>query len=490
MTLTFIQHELKSFWRSKNTSKSVTIRIVMGFLILILLLYVVVLGFYLDTILEQSFPGENLIIAFSGMLLYYFVFDLLMRFQMQELPTLTVQPYLHLPVSRNTVVTYLSLVSLKSVFNLWPFIISLPFILKIIKPEQGLNTALLFIAAITGLTIFNNYLSLYIKRRSNLNGWVSICFSIFLVLLTLSDFSWHIISFRNLSLLFFGNIKAHPLLVLIPLALSCIIYYINFLYLKHNLYLEELGSRKISHKSSTDIPLLDRFGRVGELVANEVKLILRNKRSRSSVLMTTMILFYGLIFYTNKYYGDGWKVFCGMFMTGIFIINYGQFMFGWQAGHFDGILISKIKFQDFLKAKYILFTIVSSAAFLLTLPYAYFGWHIILVHFVMYLWNIGVNTTIVLFFANRNYKRIDLSRGASFNWEGVGATQLLLGFPLFLLPFVIYGPVAFFGHPDIALGLLAAIGLLFVLTRQYWIKQLEEDFYEKKYTIAEGFRAK
>jgi hypothetical protein len=490
MTLTFIQHELKSFWRSKNTGKTVAIRIIMGVLILYLLLNVLVVAFFLDKILEKSFPTQDLITAFCGIVLYYFLFDLLMRFQLQELPTLRVQPYLLLPVKKNTIIRYLSFASLQSFFNLWPLILFTPFIFKVIKPGHGIGAACLFMLAIFALTIFNNYLSLYIKRRSNLNGWVSIGFAALLVLLMASDFAWHIVSFGKISFLYFGHLLTQPALVLVPVILALVIYYINFLYLKGNLYLEELSSRKTSYKSSTEIPFLDRFGPVGDLVANEIKLILRNKRSRSALTMTLMFMFYGLIFYTNKVYGDGWKVFCGMFMTGIFIINYGQFMYGWQAGHFDGILVSKVKFRDFLKAKYLLFTMVSFVAFLLTTPYAYFGWHIVLVHFVMFIWNIGVNTTIVLFFANRNYKRIDLSKGASFNWEGVGATQLLLGFPLFILPFVIYGPLAFFKHPDIALAILASVGVLFIITRNYWIKLLEIDFYEKKYKIAEGFRAK
>jgi hypothetical protein len=124
----------------------------------------------------------------------------------------------------------------------------------------------------------------------------------------------------------------------------------------------------------------------------------------------------------------------GMFMTGIFIINYGQFMFSWQASHFDGMLVSKIKFADFLKAKYLLFTVVSTVAFMLDHTLRLLWLANMMIHFIMYLWNLGINTTIVLYFANRNYKRIDLSKGASFNWEGVGASQLLLSFPLLLFP--------------------------------------------------------
>ncbi|EHQ27391.1 DUF5687 family protein [Mucilaginibacter paludis] len=490
MTSTFIRHELKAFWRSKNTGKAVAVRIIMGILILYLFLNVLVVAYLMDKILDHAFPDESVVTSFSGILLYYFLIDLLLRFQLQELPTLRVQPYLHLPIKKNTVVRYLSFASLQSFFNLWPILLFTPILLKVIRPELGLTTALVFFVAIMALTVFNNYLSLYIKRRSNLNGWVSVGFAIAMALIMASDFTWHIISMRQPSQWFFGHLHTRPLWLLLPVVLAAGMYYINFLYLKQNLYLEELGSRKTAYKSSTEIPVLNRFGSVGDLVGNEVKLILRNKRPRSALVMTVMFLLYGLLFYTNKHYGDGWKVFCGMFMTGIFIINYGQFMFGWQAGHFDGLLVSKVKFSDFLKAKYLLFTGVSTVAFLLTLPYAYFGWHIIVVHFVMYIWNIGVNTSVVLFFANRNYKRIDLTKGASFNWEGVGATQLLLSLPLFLLPFVFYSPLAWLGHPDVALGLLAAIGLFCILTRGYWIEKLEADFNEKRYTIAEGFRNK
>lgn len=491
MVSTFFNHELKAFWRSKNTGKSIAIRVVMGILILYLFLNVLVVGIFLDKMLEGMFPNEDLVKAFCGIILIYFLFDLLMRLQLQELPTLRVQPYLHLPIKRNSLVRYLALTAALSIFNLWPFILFLPFIFKIVAQDSGGLVALAFVVAIAGLTVFNNYLALYIKRRSNLNGWVFLIAATVLILIITCDFRWHLFSVRDISYAYFGHLITMPVLALLPLALAIVMYYFNFYYLKQNLYLEELTAHKIkSYKSSTDIPFLSRFGRVGDLAANEVKLILRNKRPRSALVMGLFFMFYGLIFYTNSHYGQSWYIFVGMFMTGIFIISYGQFMFSWQASHFDGILVSKINFIDFLKAKYLLFTVVSTIAFLLTTPYVYFGWQILLVHFVMYLWNIGVNTTIVLFFANRNAKRIDLSKGASFNWEGVGATQLLLSFPLILAPYIIYIPFALFKHGITGLLVLGIIGVIFILTRNFWIKKLEEDFVQKRYTIAEGFRNK
>jgi len=492
MTSTFLQHELKAFWRSRNTGKNIAVKIIMGVLILILILYVLAAGFFLDKILAAIFPKQDLIISFCGIILIYFLFDLISRIQLQELPTLKVQPYLQLPVKRNSLVQYLALTSLISAFNLFPFLLFVPFIIKVIAANSGDVVALAFVVSVFGITIFNNYLALYIKRKANLNGWVFLIATGGLILICLGDFLWHFYSIRNISYMFFGHLINEPELSVLPFLLAVVMYYLNFLYLRQNLYLEELSSKKALHKSSTEYPFLNRFGLVGDLAANEIKLIFRNKRSNSALKMSTIFLFYGLLFYTKHQlvHSDFTAVFTGMFMTGIFIINYGQFMFSWQASHFDGLLVSKLNFPDFLKAKYLLFTIITTIAFLLTTPYAYFGWRILLIHFVMYLWNLGVNTTIILYFANRNSRRIDLSKAAAFNWEGVGASQWLVSLPLLLTPFVIYLPLNLLGHPDLGLTLLAATGLIFIFTRDFWIKKLEADFYKHKYTIAEGFRNK
>jgi len=490
MTSTFIRHELKAFWRARNTGKSIAVHIVMGIFILYLLACTFYLGFHIDVLLKKTFPKDDLLVSFCGVILLYYAFELLSRMQLQELPTLRVQPYLQLAIKRNTLVKYLAFTSMLSFFNLWPLILFIPFIIKVIAVQKGGMIAAVFILSLVGFSIFNNYLALYIKRKASLNGWILLASSLSLALIGMGDFKWHLYSIRNFSFLFFGHLITNPALILVPVLLALVMYYVNFLFLKGNLYLEELTKHKTLKKSTTEFPLLDRFGHIGDLVANEVKLIIRNKRPSSALKVSVAFLFYGLIFYRNPQMGESFKVFVGMFMTGIFIISYGQYMYGWQATHFDGILVSKVSFTDFLKAKYLMFTLVSTVAFILTTPYVYFGWRTVLVHFVMFLWNLGVNTTIILFFANRNSKRIDLSKGAAFNWEGVGVTQLLLTFPLLIIPYIIYVPVKLLSNSNWALAALALVGLMGILTRSYWIKALTADFYKRKFKIAEGFRNK
>lgn len=462
----------------------------MAILILYLFANLVLLSFFLDKILESAFPDLDVITAFSSCLLYYFLLDILMRFQLQELPTMSVKPYLNLAIKKSQIVNYLSFISLASGFNLAPFILTLPFLVKIVIPQEGYTVFGGLLLAIAGFTLFNHFFSLWLKRKINLNAWWMLGFMAVIALLAFLDFKLHLISFSAISTSVFNGIMARPFLAVVPVLAGLLMYFINYYFLKSNLYLDELHAATTSNKSGTDIPFLNRFGKSGDLVANELKLILRNKRPKSAVMMCFFFLFYGLIFYNNPSMGTGYAapIFCGMFMTGIFIINYGQFMFSWQSSHFDGLMVNKISAEDFFKSKLLLFTIFSTVSLILTIPYVYFGWKIILIHLIMYLWNLGVNSLLVLYFANRNYRRIDLSKSASFNWEGVGASQWILSIPLLITPFVVFFPLQWLGYPDAGLTLIGVTGLTFIVTRQFWVNKLVKIFNEKRYTIGEGFR--
>ncbi|HEY0897344.1 MAG TPA: DUF5687 family protein [Sphingobacteriaceae bacterium] len=490
MTLTFFRHQWKAFWRSQNTGKAVAARIIMGILVLYMLLNLLALSFFLDQFIGKVFPGKDVITVFNGYLIYYFLMDLLMRFQFQELPTLTVKPYLHLPVRRNQIVSHLSRTSLWSAFNWFSLALFLPFLLNVVRPEQGADAAAGMSFSVIGLTLFNNFFILWLKRKVNLNAWYSLGFFLVLGLTAVQDIYWNLVSLSGLSAQLFASVSATPLLAAVPVMLAATMYLINHAFLRRNLYLDELSSERREATTLNEIPFLSRFGNTGTLVTNEIKLILRNKRPRSAFLMSFIFTAYGLIFYRNQDWSSGYGtfMFCGMFMTGIFIINYGQFMFSWQSSHFDGILTSRSDFHDFFRSKILLFAMISTVNFLLTIPYVFLGWQILMVHFIMYLWNIGINTLIVLYFANRNYKRIDLSKGAAFNWEGVGATQWILGIPLFVSPYIIYLPFSLAGYPAAALFLMAFTALGFILTREFWLNKLVADFQKNRYKIAEGFR--
>jgi hypothetical protein len=494
MTFTLIRHQWKAFWRSKNTDQSILIQVVMGIFILYFLVNLLALSFFLDKILEEIFPDKSIVTSFTGFLLYYFFLDLLVRYQFQELPTLRVKPYLHLPVRRSQIINYLSFISLWSGFNLAPFLLTVPFLVKIVLPQYGISVFTGFVIAIVALTFFNHFFSLWLKRKENANAWIMLIFLACIGGLAYTDFSLHLISISNFSTFLFAEIISNPSISLVLLIPFAAIFLLNYFYLKTNLYLDELHSSAEKQKTSPDIPFLNRFGVAGDLAATELKLIFRNKRSKSTVIKSFLFLFYGLFFYNNSvsvHEANYWfPLFSGMFMTGSFIIAYGQFMFGWQSSHFDGLLANKIDIKDFFKSKFLLFTLFASVNFILIIPYVYFGWRILLMHSVVYLWNIGVNTILVLYFANRNFKSIDLSKSASFNWQGVGASQWILSIPLLFGPFIIFFPLYWMGFENLATAMVGIVGMGFIVTRKFWTAALTSNFNTKRYQIAEGFRNK
>lgn len=489
MLKVFLNHQWKSFWRSRNRGGSIASQVVLGFFMLYFLGVALFLGLGMPFLLGHVFKGQDAIKSFNEIILYYFAFDFLMRLQLQDLPTLSIVPYLHLNITRNKIVKFLNVKALFSLFNLWPFILFLPFCIIKIGTTYGAVVALMYMVVIISIAIFNNFLVLYIKRKSISNVLYTIIGLGILASLAALEY-FHVISFRSFSGAIFENIATKPYLGLFFPILAFAIFKLNSNYLLQNLYTEELTSVQ-EKKVSTDYAFLNHFGKVGELAALELKLILRHKRPRSSVIMGFLFLLYGFIFYKEKAINSdafGQMMFGAIFMTGISIIIYGQFMFAWQSAHFDGLLANRINFKDYIKAKFLLFTIACTAITLLASFYGFLSPKLLLLHLAAYLYNVGFGTVIVLYLATLNYKRLDITKAASLNYQGTGATQWLLMLPYALIPIFIYLPFGILDIPYWGLFAVSLFGLVMLLMRGFWVNYITARLEKQRYKIAEGFR--
>ncbi|RAJ22439.1 DUF5687 family protein [Pedobacter cryoconitis] len=491
MYATFLAHQWMGFWRSKGKGGTIATQLIMGFIVLYLAAVSIFIGYNMEHIIMEMLPGKDVILVFNGMILYYFTIEFLMRLQLQELPAMAVQPYLHLNIPKKKLVSFLNITALFSVFNLLPLLLFFPFAILKINSDFGPFACTMYLLAIISLMVFNNYAALYFKRLTIGNLKAGILGSIFLVAVGLLEY-FKIFSIASLSNLVFHTITITPLLALIFPVAAVVMLTINTRFLRSNLYLEELQSAK-QKKSSTDYPILDRFGEVGVYLALEIKLILRNKRSRSTLTKGLLFIFYGLLFYKqDKLAADKfWTlIFPAAFMTGNMIMLYGQFMFGWQSAEFDGLLTSKLNMRTFFKAKFLLFTIGSTLLTAAVSLYGLISWKILILQFAVYFYNIGVTSVITLYFATKNYKALDLSKGSSMNWQGITASTMLQTIPLMLSPYLIYLPISLILNPYWGIAAIAITGLAGLSTRNFWINFLTKEFQKRKYKIAEGFRQK
>jgi len=91
MTLSvFLSHQWRSFWRARNANKSLVLQIILGIFYFLIFLEIAGLGVALPFLLEEKMPDKDPIAIFCSYIIYYFLIGLLIRFQLQELPSLSI----------------------------------------------------------------------------------------------------------------------------------------------------------------------------------------------------------------------------------------------------------------------------------------------------------------------------------------------------------------------------------------------------------------
>jgi hypothetical protein len=285
-----------------------------------------------------------------------------------------------------------------------------------------------------------------------------------------------------------------PLPVLLMGLVLVASYYNAFQFYKSNAYVEDLTSAEEVRFGNQSIGIFKRFGLAGEFANLEWKLILRHKKSRSYLTLAGFFLLYGLIFYTNPVYGgDGegipyFFIFVGAFITGVFVFQYGQLFLSWNSSSFDFYLQQRGGVEALVKGKYLLFVAVSILSLLLSVPYLYFGWHILFIHFAAFLFNVGVTMHMVVWLSLWKPKPMDLNKGAMFNYEGVGIAQFLMIIPMLLAPYVVYVPASMIWGDYIGLLALATVGITGIFAFSKLSQLPVNKIMTNKYEISSAFR--
>ncbi|UII22532.1 DUF5687 family protein [Fulvivirga ligni] len=470
--------------RSPSWGKNKTLGAILLFLIILMVLYLLVAGFFLDEILLSFFPDQNVIDIYAGLVLYYFMTELVMRFYLQDIPAMEVQPYLILPIKRSKIIHYVMIRSVFTLFNIMPLFLLVPFTFKQVTPEYGTAMAMSWMISIYLLSLINSFLIVYLKKALYNKPWIIFIFLGALITIFFLD-KLQLFDFRALSREF---IKYSTTSFVLPAALIVTLagfYLLNFFGFKNSFYPDEA---KTSTKNPGWLNFNPEFK--DQLISLELKLILRNKRPRSLITIVLFFMFYGLLFYTKDEYMDGFGmlIFVGIFMTGGFMINYGQFSFSWESSYFDTFLTKNLTYREIVESKMKLFDYGSLVCFALTLPYVYFGYKIILIHIIAVLFNMGINSFFILYFTGKKPKRIDITKSSMFNYEGTGAAQFLLILPCLVMPLLIYLAFHLLNIPLIGVLMIGLIGFIGILLRNMFVNILVKRFNNYKYLIASSLR--
>ncbi|MDR2026721.1 MAG: DUF5687 family protein [Prevotellaceae bacterium] len=493
-----VQHLLRQEWlktaRSKAFYKNLAVNIVVALMAVYFAAIFLILGFQLGRVLEEfhAKTGMNPTELINSVMIYIILGGILFRLFMQQLGTINLFTYQMLPVKRSTIVNFLLLKPLASPLNYLTLLIVIPFAITSVSEYYGGAGAFRFVLNAVFIIWFNSLFTAFLKRR-----FTSVFTSFILIIAVIAGIIalevFNVFSLSGISGSVFGFLFQHvwgsALLLLFPV----LAFVLNRRFFARNYYPEYFNRKNKNSGVDTktiNLSFLDRFGSIGDFMALELKLILRHKRTRSMLYMSALFLFYGLIFYTNGVYGnrEGFLFFIAIFVTGFLMFMYGQWIISWDSAYFDGLMTKNIPIPHYIKANYNLLVAFNVICFILTTPYFFFGIRIIQMQIAAFLFNVGINTAILLFFASYNTKRIDLSQGTAFNYQGTTFKNFLILLPLMIIPMTVTGVLSFFMETSVIMAILAGIGLLGIVFRKQMLTLCVNQFNKRKYVLAQGFR--
>jgi len=480
----FLKLEWKQFVRSASFGKSIALKILMGFFALYFILSFLVIGAGSFFILKKTFPESDPLQIVNSYLIFAILGDLIFRYLMQKLPIMNIKPMLSLPVNKDSLVHYVLGKSSISFFNILGLFFYVPFSIVLIVKGYDITGVLAWLLSIILIIQSANFLNFLINKNMIA---LTVIIGFLLILVGLQNFE--IVDVVSLGGKFFDAIYATPLYSLITVLLVAALYRLNFQQLRNQVYLDEAIASKVEEAKSVDLSWADRLGDVAPFIKNDIRLIWRNKRTKTVFLMSFLFLFYGLIFFTQKTYRDmpAMLMFASLFITGGFALNYGQFIPAWDSAHYKLLMSQSFSYRKFLESKWVLMVSMTALLYLLSFPYLYFGTEIFLMITAGAVFNIGFNSLFLLYAGSFNRKRIDLTKGGFGNTQGTSATQFLVVIPLMIFPMLLFWVFNKFVGYNSGFFVVAAIGVLGLILKNYFMNFIEKKYIRDKYAMINAF---
>lgn len=490
MFIRFLKLEWKAFLRSSSFGTNMVLKVFMILGALYFIAVFLALGFGAFYLIKESLNQDPLVVV-NNFLIYYLVTDLIVRLFLQKIPVINIRPLLTLPIKRSTIVNFAIGKSMASFFNYLHAFFFIPFTIILIHEGYDPLAAILWHIGVMVLIYCNNFLNTLLNNKD----WL---FAVFLAFL----FGFGALQYYNLfditkvTAPFFQNLYSAYHMVALPVIALIALWVITFRYFKHNLYLDTGLKGKSEIAETKEYAFLNRFGTMGTFLKNDIKLILRNKRSKTTLLMSFLFLFYGLLFFTGgieAYDNPAMKMFAGIFVSGGFMFVFGQFVPSWDSAYYPLMMSQNIKYREYIASKWWLVVVGTVASAILSAFYLYFGIDTYLIILSGAVFNMGVNSHLVLLGGAFIKTPIDLasSKQAFGDKKAFNIKTMLISLPKMLLPMGLYA-LGYYGFKSAEVGylLVAGAGVLGFAFRNAVFRKIEKIYKSEKYSTIAAYKQK
>jgi len=484
----FINLEWKSFFRSASFATNLALKIVMGFMAIYFMVIFVAAGVAVFFLLKEEFHLEPLATV-NKYLIYYLVGDLVIRYFFQKMPVTNIKPLLNLPIKRDTIVHFSLGKTSISFFNILHAFFFIPFTVVLLMNGYGFQV-ILWHLGIMALIYANNFINVLLNNKD------SVFYSLLAVVASLGLAQYYqVFDVTNYTQPFFQGMYSTNFLFLIPILLAIVTYYFSFDYFKKNLNLDTGLAKKSDEAKTENFTWLNQFGTLGTFLKNDIKLLKRNKRSRTTVIMSFLFIFYGLLFFTNSieaYQNPAMQVFAGIFVSGGFLFTFGQFVPSWDSAYYQLMMSQNIQYREYISSKWWLMVIGTLISTIIASFYLYFGWQTYMLIVVGAIYNIGVNSHLVMLGGAFVKTPIDLTMAnkAFGDKQAFNIKTMLISIPKLAVPMILYALGYSLFSANIGFLFVALAGVLGFAFRNKVFAMIEKIYKTEKYATIAAYKQK
>ena len=481
----FLTLEWKSFARSASFKTNIAFKILMllGFLYFATIFVFIGIGIFYGIRKEAHLEP---LATVNRYLIYYFSVDLIFRYMMQKIPVVNIKPLLYLNLKKSSVVHFSLGKTALSGFNLLHAFFFIPFSVVMLVEGYDVWGVVQWYLGIMALIFTANFLNILAASKDSIAFFTG---SILVVLAGLHYYGFFDIT--QYTSMFFNGLY-HSFYSLIALLLLLLSYYSAANYFRANMFLDAGLSVKQKTASTQEYTWLNRFGSMSTFLKNDLRLILRNKRSKMTLFVSLMFLFYGLLFFTSKSYESPvWQIFAGIFVSGGFLFTFGQFVPSWDSSYYPLMMSQNIQYREYISSKWWL--VVIATVFSTGLASFYlFGWKTYLAVVVGAIYNIGVNAHLVLWGGAYIKQPIDLTsaKQAFGNKQAFNLKTMLLSIPKLLLPLGLFALGYYLINPIAGYLFVALAGVLGFAFKNKVFSIIEKIYQTEKYKTIAAYKQK
>lgn len=481
----FIRLEFKSFFRSSSLAANIVVKIfqLLGVLYILAIFVFAAFGAFYYPKKELHIDPLSFI---SKFLIYWLIADLFLRYFFQQMPTQNIKPFLTMNIKKTTLVNYMISKTFLSFFSWGGLFIYLPLLGILLYNDYSVLGSFSWVFALIILSFSINLINILLNGK-DLAIWI---IGGLLVLAGGLDY-YNVIALSSASEKFFMLFYNHWFAIVLPIALFVILYIICRKFIYDNFYLDKGLEMKQEVGKTENIQFLNKYGVLGTFINNDIRMIKRSKAAKSIALGSFLFLFYGLLLFSSPAYKTAYmQLFMGLFVTGGFLFLFGQRVPSFDSSYYPLMMTLNVPYKEYLKAKWWMIVSAVAVSMVLAVGYAFVSWDLYFTFLAGGLYNIGVNSQVVLLSGAFNKNPIDLNaRGKTLGKKNnFSFKNILLLLPQMILPMTVFGVSKYFFGTTVAVASLGVLGLIGFFLREKFFDFIVKLYKKEKYSTIKAFK--